>query len=208
MKVDPRIEAAMRRRIREDCICSGYDPDEKICGLTCEEMVLGGAAFQRWLYTLQAAMWSRLGVKEGDLAAPLSEGIPEELDSDREAVCRTRAEQLYLLDLLPKAALRELTDVYVKLLFGPVKTASGSRPIEDVEIRRIIWLKVVMTDGEAKFSEEFKELLRALWTAIWPDFDGAMTHENILAWYSHLVEEQETSADSVVAFLKRAFRFS
>lgn len=206
MKLDPRLDASVRERIRDDCRSLGIEPHEKLCGISREDFVLGGAAFQRWLFDLQVDMWSRVGLNEGVLATPLSAGIPEKLDDACETLCRARAEMLFLLDLLPEHVLKQVGEEYLKLLFGPVETLSALRPIEEDEIKRIIWHKVVMTDGEAEFSNDFKESLRALWLAIWPEFDGSLTQENLLKWQSFLADQEEPAARRVCAFLKRTFR--
>lgn len=165
----------------------GGDPYALRSGIRIEDFVLGGTEFQAWLFKIQAELWNGIGLKKGFLTESLGHKLPQPLSPDEEKQCAARAEMLWLCELLPSKVFKKTENVCLHALFGPMKTAEGEKPANPEQIKRILWLKVVLSDGEGEVSDKFRKELAELWQRFWPGYAGeTISTERIREWQSWL----------------------
>lgn len=192
MKLDPRIDAHLRQKLRDGLRSEGRDPyDDTEFGIRPEDFLLGGAEFRQWDFEQEVAMFSRVGLNEGVIDEPLGVGIPEEQPPDIEAQCLARAEILFLRLMLPQRCYERSLPLMVQATFGSFVVSGKRVKANGEQIRRILWLRVLMQDGAIKLSERCQNELTAMQERFRPGHPLDWCNpRSFLEWHSWIGSQQ------------------
>lgn len=207
MKLDPKRDAEIRQRIRDELRAAGRDPYEANCGITVEDFILGGPEAVKWNFDCEVQMANRAGLNEGLILEPLGTEIPDKQPEDIEAQCIARAEILFLRLMLPDRYMDNSLSILADATYGPFRVSGKMERATGEQIRRVIYLFVLMMDGSYPLSDRCKAELKRIQARFQPgveyDLEDPMSYIRWQSWLCSF-ECNHPAADRLLRFLRHA----